>query len=650
MGALTRSRFAGAVVVLAAALSVVVVAEEAPAALPGCAPAAHPGGDWATYGHDLANTRHQPAETEIGTFEAAMLAPAWTFSSSAAGGRGDFTGTPVVVDGCMYIASNAGWVFAANADTGAKVWTAKVPGSGGINSTVAVADGRVIVAVSRVQEGCIPGTCNGPYLVAFDQATGALSWTTEPIDRQAGADVYATPVVVDGVVIEGVSAGAAELGDEADRIAFQGSIVFVDAATGAILKKTWTIQAPADPVPSGEACEVSPPPNGCHAGGAVWSTPAVDPVAKRAYVGTGNPFRPQQEHDHTNAVIEFDVDRTSPTWGEITASYKGTVDQYVPGMSEMPCFDIPGNPPPYYPQGVGSCGDIDLDFGASPNLFTDSTGRALVGAGQKSGVYHAFDPAERDGEGNMQGVWSVIAGPPTPVGGIVGSTAYDGTSIYGPVTVPGYVWSVPKDGAVAPRWVSPTADGAHWGNPVASANGVIYTVDLKGFLDAYDARSGTPLLHRPLAAGSGTGFNPVVSWGGVSVARNTVYAAVGITGLPTGFVVAMRPSLENPGVPDDIPQPPPAPETPEVAAAIVAGPAAQFYNYATPAMVMPQGGRLTFTNADPILHDVDSPAWGDLPLIGLGESYEVPASELPPGEYAFYCSIHPQMSGTLAVV
>src|SRR5439155_436194 len=83
----------------------------------------------------------------------------------------------------------------------------------------------------------------------------------------------------------------------------------------------------------------------------------------------------------------------------------------------LPCYDIPGNPPPYYPQGLGSCGDVDLDFGANPNLFTDARGRTLVGVGQKSGIFHAIDTT------TMQRAWTVPVGPPSSVGGVVGSTA-----------------------------------------------------------------------------------------------------------------------------------------------------------------------------------------------------------------------------------
>src|SRR2546423_13688409 len=85
----------------------------------------------------------------IGGVEAAMLAPVWTFSSHGAGAEGDFTGNPIVADGCVFAGSNRGWVFAMNADTGALVWKSKLPGDGGINSTVNVTRGRGDAAVSH---------------------------------------------------------------------------------------------------------------------------------------------------------------------------------------------------------------------------------------------------------------------------------------------------------------------------------------------------------------------------------------------------------------------------------------------------------------------------------------------------------------------
>ena len=532
------------VLLLALAALAAVLAPGTRALAASCAPTTTdagdpwPGGEWRTYGHDYANTRSQDLETAIGPYEARQLAPVWTFSSTDAGGDGDggpwfgFTGTPSVADGCVYAGSNEGWVFAMNADTGELVWATEVPDGGSINSSVTVVNGVAYAAVSHASRSpCQGSECEGPYVIALDHATGTILWqsswtmpngqTVGVIDAQAGSDVYGTPVYFDGMLLHGVSGGAAELGDPADRDAFQGSLVVLDAATGVVMRKIYSIHAPDAP-------------DDGYAGGGIWSTPAIDPVGKAAYVGAGNPFRPQKEHPHTNAVLKIDLDRTSPTFGEIIDSYKGTIDEYVPQFSELPCYDLPGNPPPFYPQGLGSCGDIDLDFGASPNLFTVD-GVPFVGAGQKSGVYHAFDAATMGDDAR----WTQIVGPPSQFGGVVGSTAFDGSSIYGPVTIPGWVWSIGKD-AGGLRWVAPLGDGLHWGEPVAHANGVIYTVDFKGFLDAFDAATGLPLLARPLILGSDAQA-PAVSWGGVSVARNTIYASVGNPVPGGGYIVAFRP-------------------------------------------------------------------------------------------------------------
>src|SRR5438067_6243690 len=107
---------------------------------PGCAPPMLTGGEWRSYGGDLANTRNQVHEKIISSAEVPTLTSAWVFSSVDNGGAGDFTGTPIVADGCMYIASTRGWVFAVNADTGKLVWKTQVPYGGGVNSSAAVGE------------------------------------------------------------------------------------------------------------------------------------------------------------------------------------------------------------------------------------------------------------------------------------------------------------------------------------------------------------------------------------------------------------------------------------------------------------------------------------------------------------------------------
>lgn len=485
----------------------------------GCSPIPSVGGDWPTFGSDLTNSRHQPGEDTIGPDEAGRLRPTWVFSSKAAGGAGDFTGTPIVAGDCVFVGSNQGWIFAIDADSGEPVWEVETPEGGTINNTLTVSGGTVFAYVSR--EG-------SPYVVALDRRTGALRWTTT-VDHQGGSDAFASPVVFDDVVIVGVSGDAAQHAEQEERVGFQGSVVLLDAADGAVLSKTWTI-APVDQRAGYDGATVSTP-------------AAVDAEEKVAYVGTSSPYRPQQEHSRTNALLKLDVDRDSDTFGEILASYKGdTFDAVVPRYSEMPCVDLPiPPPPPVVPtgRGVGACGDVDVDFAAAPNLVRGTDGRLLVAASQKSGTFHAVDAV------TMEAEWRTTFGPAQPFGGV--SAAYDGERIYSAAAPGGYAFSLDApDGQRV--WAAPIGDIAHYGHPMSSANGVVYTVDVKGSLDAYDAASGALLLQWPLSSVTSAHGQPAASFGGVSVARNTVYAAVGVqnTGLdPTGdldgFVVALRP-------------------------------------------------------------------------------------------------------------
>lgn len=494
-----RATIAAALLLLALAFTTSASAKAS------CAKLDHPGGEWRSYNHDFSNTRTQPDEKKIGLLEAATLQPVWQFDT---GNGDDVSGTPVIADGCLYFGGIGGVVFSLDADTGEVVWKAKF--KGGVNASVAVEDGKVFANTSRIGK---------PAMVALDQDTGELLWDTT-VDTQAGSDIYSSPVYYDDMVFTGWSGGAAELGDESDRYAFQGGFVVIDADTGRILEKTYTIRKPD---------ENPKKPKDDYAGGAVWATPAIDTKTGFAYVGSGNPFRPQAEHKHTNAILKIDLNRSSGSFGEIVDSYKGTPDEYVPGWDELPCYDIPGNPAPYYPQGIGECGDLDMDFGSSPNLF-EIDGKTVVGEGQKSGIYHVADAK------TMKREWTQIVGPPSAVGGIVGSTAYDDGAVFGPITVGGYLWSL-DTAAGTPRWFAEAADGAHWANPVTVANGVVYTSDLKGFLHAYDAATGLEVLSTPMwIAGEGL----KASWAGVSVARNTIYAAIGTLGT-NGQVIAYRP-------------------------------------------------------------------------------------------------------------
>lgn len=514
-----------------------------------CGPRQAQLGEWPVFGGNVRSDRNQALEHGLTDGAVAGLAPTWTFDANRVthGTNNEVTGYPIVKDGCVFVGSSTGndssgrhlpgWVFALNADNGDVVWATRV--GGGVYSTLAVDRGVVYAFVSIV---------GAPTLYALDQRDGRVLWRTV-VDRQFGSDAVSSPVVYDGLVWVGVSGTAAE-GSASDRTAFQGGTVLVAARPlvaprfsppsapkangrrafrpGEVVRTLWSI--PAKDWRKG------------YAGGAQWGTIAIDPATGYGYEGTGNPFNYDSEHAHTNAVLKIDLRRTRSTFGQVVASYKGDVETVVQqGTGVVPCdqVDEAGG-------GTGTgieCARLDLDFGATPNLVREG-GRTLLVVGQKSGVVHVIDAR------TMRGLRTVRLGVGSPVGGMVGSGATDGTTVYGSHTVGGYLYALTPDGT--PRWVAPTGDGVHWGNPVTLANGIVYTVDLKGFLDAYLALTGTPVLHRPLQLGAdaATLTDPPLTWGGVTVARGTVFASVGVgltsaglPSMPNGFVIAFKPSL-----------------------------------------------------------------------------------------------------------
>jgi outer membrane protein assembly factor BamB len=316
-------------------------------------------------------------------------------------------------------------------------------------------------------------------------------------------------VVAGGVVFMGYSPPE---GDSSS----QGGFALLDAATGRILKVTPTIP-PADQAKG-------------YAGGGLWSTPAYDPATGYAYIGAGNPNSKQMEHPNTNAILKIDVKRGRATFGQIVASYKGNVDQYDEALQEAShtpvcaASDQPGVP---YPVDDPACGQLDLDFGAAPNLFHDSQGHLLVGDLQKSGVYHAAHA------GSMQPAWTALGGASCQACNAA-STAFDGHSIIGVFTPGGTMDAMARDdGTIA--WRAPIGDGLHY-QGTSTADGVAYTLDGNGFLDAFDAGTGESLLHRPMAQDTGAPMVQLTS-GGVAIAQHTVFAETTGSG-NEGYVIA----------------------------------------------------------------------------------------------------------------
>ena len=610
MGAMTptiRRRAVAAAVAAATAASLLGPATPGATAEPTCAPTEGvAGGEWRSYGHDLSNSRHQPHERVLVAADLPQLDVAWSHRAST------YNNTPIVADGCVYLADSSGVVSAHNADTGEQLWatdleTEPAAFGGGLVATPAIDGGLLFVIVNQL---------GSPYLQALDRATGAPApgWPVV-LDDQPNAMSNSSPVAFNGMVFAGFS-GDAGPGDHE-----RGGYVIVDIATREVLVKHHVI--PDDAFEAG------------YAGAGVWSTPAVDLESGYAYVGTSNPHSPQLEHERANAILKIDVDPARPaTFGTIVDHYKGLPDTYLPGLADQPvCDTYPGAY--YLDRFSASCVQIDLDFGASPTLL-DVDGTKVVGDLQKSGVFHAVDPI------SMDPLWTQVVGFPCLACNAASPAAADG-AIFTAAGPPGQLFRLGgADGR--PAWVG-ALHGITTYNPVTVANGIVYTVDGAGFLNGFEARTGLPILKRNLALDTGTFMGSASTSSGIAVARNTIYVAA------VDHVIALRLGGTGGGTPAP-PSLPAPPGTPSGGTPIVSGPGAFLTNYATPAVTVPQGGTLSYTNLDAAQHDVlsDDGLFGT-PLIGLGQQVPVSGVEaLAPGSYGFYCSLHANMRGTITVI
>jgi polyvinyl alcohol dehydrogenase (cytochrome) len=482
-------------------------------AVPPCA-ASPGGGSWPSYGRDLANTRTQPVTQGIGPSRVPGLAPAWVFSTDSTGDGTGFDATPVVDGGCAFIGSYGGYAYAVDAGSGKLVWQRKLdipnPGyGGGVVGSAAVYGSSVIFLVNN--DG-------GPYAIALDRSTGAVKWRSAPFVAQPGYYTNASPIVANGLVVAGYS------GAEGDPTS-TGGFALLDAGTGATVKVTPTIP-PADQAKG-------------YGGGGMWSTPAYDPATKYAYWGSGNPSSKQREHPNVNAILKIDLDRSRATFGDIVAAYKGNVDQYTKELQDLshnPACAASDNPSVPYPLDDPVCGQLDLDFGSSANLFTTSDGTEVVGDLQKSGVYHV---ARAD---TMAPVWTALVGASCAACNAA-STAYDGKSVLGVATPAGTMFSLAPDSG-ASNWTAVVGQPIHY-HPVSVADGVAWTIDESGMLDAFDASSGKQLARRSMTVDAKAVVETGGS-GGIAVAENTLFAATGSNGTgeapAVGYLIAYRPA------------------------------------------------------------------------------------------------------------
>jgi polyvinyl alcohol dehydrogenase (cytochrome) len=419
-------------------------------------------GDWTMMGYDLGSTYFNTAETTISRDNAANLRELWTANMG-----GNVYGAPLQVGDVIY-ASGPSRVQAFDAATGNERWTHQVTST----SSLAYADGTLYLN-------------NGASdIVSIDAETGNENWKVE-LNPDAGSDGSSSVVVAGDLILCGGSNGSIELLGGS----FRGFLAALDRATGNQAWVSYTVPQGVD-------------------GASIWSTPAADLSAGRAYASTGNNYG-SPASDTSDAFLAFDLSDGTMIW-----------------KNQRVMNDTFG--------GIGGRGP-DADFGANPVLYETMVGGAMtkvLAAGNKGGQAHAV----RAEDGML--LWSreLCSGSADGSRGIFTNSAWTGSHmLFGCNEGTGSATLYALDGASGDIAWMKSLSGQVWGR-TAVANGVAF-VGAGRQLEVIDVETGDTIKSFQSKGGSVAGTITVahgrVAFGeGLSWSSGSRGSTLTVLGLP----------------------------------------------------------------------------------------------------------------------
>ncbi len=241
---------------------------------------------WPTYNGETGGNRYTTL-TQIDKTTVTKLAPRWMFTVPDAG---SLQGTPVVVDGIMYVTA-PNECFALDAGSGRRIWHYKRPRTKGVvqgnaNRGAAVAGDRVFMVTDHA------------HIIALNRFTGELLWDTELDDWRKNYAASSAPLPAGNLVISGVSGG---------EHGANGFVAAHDQETGKEVWRFWTVPKPGEPGSEtwkGKDIE--------HGGAPTWFTGSYDPALDTVYWPTGNPGKEYNGDDrqgdnlYANSIVALD--------------------------------------------------------------------------------------------------------------------------------------------------------------------------------------------------------------------------------------------------------------------------------------------------------------------------------------------------------
>jgi polyvinyl alcohol dehydrogenase (cytochrome) len=399
---------------------------------------------------------------------------------------------PAEYNGRVFVGANDGTVYSLDAATGCTMWATTVGKP--VRSGLAIAKAAKDAAIFFGDAG------GNVYALDFD--TGKLVWAVRP-ENHPNATITGTPAWYDNRLYVPISSGeeGARRRPEYECCTFRGSVIALDAATG---KEIWQgYMATETPAPVGktkDGHDIFAP-----SGMAIWSSPTIDIIKRRIYVGTGDNYS-EPDTKTSDAVVALDLGT-----GKIVWSRQFDKDD----VYKIDCGDPPreGCSPPTNPE---------FDLGASPilvSLVPVKPGAPVIVVqqgqisqlklkrglilGQKSGLVYAVDP---DADGKL--LWHARAGTGGLLGGVQWGPATDGTNVYVAVSdlafegrapdptkgggISAYrvsdgklLWKTPPPGCGDRRPCSPAQSQA-----VTAIPGAVFSGSIDGHLRAYATADG----------------------------------------------------------------------------------------------------------------------------------------------------------------
>src|ERR1700722_18705189 len=491
--------------------------------------------DWIVHGRTYDNQRFSPF-TDINKANVKQLRPTAIIQT---GITKTTEMTPIEVDGVLYLETGDNNIQAYDALTGKELW-AYSPTLGYANLCCGQQSRGVAVAYGKVFAAQLDG-----HVVALDARTGKLLWKTDHADALPQPAYFYSftmaPIAYNGLILVG-NAGA--------EWPTRGFLEALDAATGKLVWRFNTTAAPDQPggkTWSGDSWK--------YGGGSGWNTPPLDVKNNLILFATGNPnpdldgTSRKGDNAYTDSIVAIDGKTGKLKWWyQQVAHDVWDYDACAPVV----LFDTPDEHGKVVPAAAeaGKVGSVFIVNRLTGKLIRKSPPIVMVNEnfmkpvtatpmtiypGNKGGAMWsppAYSPQTKyfytmgvnePHDFVVSHPLPDIYKPGTPIAGqYSGGGMATNLKVFAPSGTFSAVTTTP--GAIDWQYKS---HRPRYGGALATAGGLVFTGEMNGDFDAFDAKSGDKLWHFPLGAGVST---PPITY----KIKGVQYIAVGASGCHGG--------------------------------------------------------------------------------------------------------------------